>query len=251
MPRLTDKRKTVVAATLSTATKNGPGHGERPGAVFEQLRSSIVRGRLAPGTPLVEVEIAARFGVSRTPVRDALNRLHSDGLIVSTKQRPFKYSVAPLTRDDAHSLYRIVAELDALAAYDAARAPAPKRRELVQSLRTLNAELSAAAESERHPHGRIYELDAIFHHSYVALGATPRLLALHAAIKPQVERYARMYALLLADEISSSVAEHQAIIGALGRGDADAAQRAARRNWQNAAERLARAIDDRGEWGLW
>jgi DNA-binding GntR family transcriptional regulator len=239
------------AATASGSADGRPGHGERPGVVFEHLRSSIVLGQLTPGTPLVEVEIAARLGVSRTPVRDALNRLHNDGLIVSTKQRPFKFSVAALTRDDAHSLYRIVAELDGLAAYDAARAPAAVRRELAQTLRKLNEDLSAAAKSERQPHGRIYELDAIFHHSYVAIGATPRLLALHASIKPQVERYARMYALLLADEISSSVAEHQAIIGALARGDADAAQNAARRNWQNAAERLARAIADRGEWGKW
>src|SRR5947208_14317318 len=60
--------------------------GERPGAVFEHVRASIVRGRLAPGPPLMEVEIAERRGVSRTPVRDALQRLHAAGLSVRTKR---------------------------------------------------------------------------------------------------------------------------------------------------------------------
>src|SRR5438105_4080873 len=175
-------------------------HGERPGAVFDNLRASIVHGRLAPGTPLMEVEIAERLGVSRTPVRDALQRLHSDGLIVRTKRRPYKFTVAPLTRDDAESLYRIVAELDGLAAHDAACAPAAARRELVRSLRALNQDLRLAAESKDHPYGRLYERDDAFHHLYIAAGGTARLLALHESIKPQVERYARMYVVLLTDE---------------------------------------------------
>lgn len=227
-------------------------HGERPHAVFEWLRASIVRGGLAPGTPLMETEIAARFGVSRTPVRGALQRLHQEGLIVETAvPRPFKYTVAPLTRGDALSLYRIVAELDGLAAGEAAQAPAAERRRLVHALRALNDELRAVAESGRREHSRIYELDDAFHHRYIEPGASPRLLALHAAIKPQVERYARVYVVLLTDEIHKSVDEHDAIIRALSRGNAEAAQSTARANWRNAAERLARVIERMGEWGGW
>lgn len=246
--------RTPVRKTTTAARPGGGGsaevpHGARPDTVFEQLRDSIVRGRLAPGTPMMEVEIAQHFGVSRTPVRDALQRLHSDGLIVRTPRRPFKFSVAPLTRDDARSLYRIVAELDGLAAHDAASAPAAERRALARDLRALNEELRAAAESERHPHVRMYELDHAFHDRYIGAGASPRLLSLFAAIKPQIERYARVYVLLLPHEIHMSVREHEALVKAVERGRADEAQEAARNNWRNAADRLARAIDEMGERG--
>jgi len=247
-------RRVIPPATTTEPAGIGDAvaHGERPAAVFEHLRASIVRGLLAPGTPLMEAEIAGRLGVSRTPVRGALQRLHQEGLIVqTTTPRPFKFTVAPLTRGDAQAIYRIVAELDGLAACDAAAASPADRRRLVQTLRALNDDLRAEAESGRRERSRLYELDHLFHHRYITLGASPRLLALHAAINPQVERYARVYVMLLTDEIHKSVLEHAAIIRALARGDRDAAQSAARTNWRNAAERLAFAIDRMGEWGTW
>ena len=60
-----------------------------------------------------------------------------------------------------------------------------------------------------------------------------------------------MYVVLLTREIHMSVTEHEAIIKAIARGDAEGAQSAARRNWRNAAERLAYAIDHMGEKGEW
>ena len=71
--------------------------------------------------------------------------------------------------------------------------------------------------------------------------APPRLLALHDAIKPQAERYARLYVTALTDELGLSVAEHSVIIRAIDAGDADTAQRAIQTNWRNAAQRVGRA----------
>lgn len=56
--------------------------GSRTASAYEQIRSAIIDGSIAPGTPLVEVALAERVGVSRTPVREALTRLEHDGLIV-------------------------------------------------------------------------------------------------------------------------------------------------------------------------
>ena len=233
--------------------QNGPlGNGDRPQAVFDHLQMEIHCGRIGPGTPLMEVDIGERLGVSRTPVRDALQRLYHEGLIVEAPaRRPYKFTVAPLTRDDARELYQIVAELDGLAARHAAMAPAKERRELVADLRELNDALRAQAESGRREHSALYELDHAFHQRYIDFAAGPKLVALHGSIKVQVERYARLYVVLLTDTITKSAVEHEPIIRALTRGDSDAAQNAAQINWRNAGDRLARAIEGMGERGSW
>src|SRR5436309_3240266 len=79
----------------------------------------------------------------------------------------------------------------------------------------------------------------------------PRLLALHHGIKPQAERYVRVYVNALMDEIATSVAEHNVIIRAIESGNPDAAQRAVQTNWRNAADRLGRVITNMGEHGTW
>ncbi len=76
-------------------------------------------------------------------------------------------------------------------------------------------------------------------------------LALHTTIKPQAERYERLYLSLLVSDLQTSAAEHEAIAAAIERGNADAAQRAVQTNWRNAAERLGRVIDRAGERGSW
>ncbi|MBI4420589.1 MAG: FCD domain-containing protein, partial [Gemmatimonadetes bacterium] len=90
-----------------------------------------------------------------------------------------------------------------------------------------------------------------FHRAYVETAAGPRLLALHRTMKPQAERYIRVYVSALVDKIRTSVREHEAIIRHIGRGRPDAAERAIRTNWRNAAARLGRVIESVGERGLW
>jgi DNA-binding GntR family transcriptional regulator len=81
--------------------------------------------------------------------------------------------------------------------------------------------------------------------------AGPRLLTLHRAIKPQSERYIRLYVSVFLGKVATSVREHAKIVSAIARGDADGAQKAAETNWHNAAERLARVIELHGERGGW
>jgi DNA-binding GntR family transcriptional regulator len=227
-------------------------HGERPRRVYEQLRALIVNGRLAPGARLVEADIASRFGVSRTPVRGALQRLQQEGYIVGARTlRQTRPTVAPLTRDDAGELFHIVAELEGLAARGAAALAPDERRALVRRLRLVNAEFRDAARVPRPNHERLFELDLRFHQGYVEAGAGLRLRAIHDVIKPQAERYERLYVSLLTHEIAVSVREHEAIARAIQSGSANTAQRAVQTNWRNAAVRLARVIDRAGERGGW
>jgi DNA-binding GntR family transcriptional regulator len=226
--------------------------GARPTVVYNALRELIVRGQLAPGARIVETDVATRLRVSRTPVRGALQRLTQEGYIVATpsllQSRP---TVAPMTRDDARELFSIVAEIEGLAArYAAALSEAP-REALVGDLTTINARLERASNAKSPKHDLLYELDEAFHRRYVEAAAGPRLRALHDAVKPQAERYERLYVSLLSRGIAPSVTEHKAIVRAIRGGDADTAQRAVQTNWRNAAERLGKVIAAVGERGQW
>jgi DNA-binding GntR family transcriptional regulator len=98
---------------------------------------------------------------------------------------------------------------------------------------------------------RLFDLDMKFHRTYVERVAGPRVVALHSAIKPQTERYVRLYVSALLDELPKSVVEHERIVRAIAAGDGAKAQSAVETNWQNAGERLARVIADHGERGSW
>ena len=79
----------------------------------------------------------------------------------------------------------------------------------------------------------------------------PRLLALHESVKPQAERYIRMYISMLTGDIRTSAEEHDVIIDAIDEGRAADAQRAVEVNWRHAAERLSKVIEMAGERGSW
>lgn len=228
------------------------GRGESVTRAYDQLRELIVHGRLAPGSRIIESDIADRLGLSRTPTRSALHRLQQQGYVIAlgrTNER--RLSVAPLTQSDAMELFQIVGQLEGLAARATAERPAAERAVIVTRLRALNADLGSAGRATSADPRRLFDLDMAFHSTYMASGAGPRLLALHDAIRPQAERYARLYAHSLAGEIATSVSEHEVINGCIESGDLDGAEHAVERNWRNAALRLSGVIRTQGERGSW
>lgn len=231
-------------------------HGRRRGELaregYLRLRELIVRGRLAPGTRLIESEVAERLGLSRTPVRAALHRLQQEGFVIAQQGiRRKRLIVAPLTKEDSTEIFHIVAEIEGLAGRYAAQLVPPDRARLTRELRGLNDDLRRAAHADRPDGNAYFELDRSFHRRYIDAVDRPRLLALHNTIKPQADRYNRVYTAALVDRILTSVEEHDAIIAGIDRGDPDAAQAAIQRNFRNAAERLSRVIDAMGEQGSW
>ena len=125
------------------------------------------------------------------------------------------------------------------------------RERLARDLAAINAEFRRAASAKGAQPGKLYELDEKFHRRYVEAGSGPRLLSLHEAVKPQAERYIRMYIALLLDTVPTAGTEHDAIVDAIRTGNAAAAQRAAQTNWRHASDRLVKAIDVMGEQGNW
>ncbi len=227
-------------------------HGSRPEQVYLRLRDLIVQGQLAPGTRVVETDVAERLGVSRTPVREALQRLQQEGFVVGAPgAQQARLTVAPLTRADVHELLNIVGELEGLGArWAAALAPSP-RRALANALRALNERFQHAGREVPIHLGRLYAADERLHRKIVEASAGPRLLALHDSVKPQAERYIRMYISMLTNDMRPSVAEHDAIIDAIDEGTPDDAQLAVQTNWRHAADRIATVIEVAGERGSW
>ncbi|MDQ6925101.1 MAG: GntR family transcriptional regulator [Candidatus Eremiobacteraeota bacterium] len=237
---------------MQAAGESAAGRGASIGRAYDELRALIVHGRLAPGSRIVESEIAERLQVSRTPVRSALHRLRQEGYVTAVdRAKEQRLIVAPLTQEDGRELFYIVGQIETLAARIAAELPPPSRTALVRQLRQLNRELAQAARAPKPDPLRIFDLDTAFHRAYVDAAAGARLLALHDAIKPQAERYARLYTNALLDEIATSVEEHAAAIQQIEAGNPAGAQQAIETNWRNAAARLAKVIGTLGERGTW
>ena len=252
VPRIASLSRPKNPARRQHAAEHADHPSDNVSRAYLDLRRLIVWGQLPPGARISERVVADRLGLSRTPVRSALHRLEQEGFVSSAigAAGDRRLIVAPLTMDDGQELFRIVGHLEGLAARIAAELPPARREAVAARMRELNGEL-AAQHRARGAAARFFDLDLRFHQTFVDSVVGPRLLTLHRAIKPQCERYARLYASVLLDELPTSIKEHEAIAGAIARGDSDAAQMAAETNWANAANRLAHIIWQHGERGSW
>ncbi len=220
--------------------------------VVQQLRDLIVTGKLLPGTWMIEADLAERLGVSRTPIRGALQWLEREGFLVAVHSgSKNRILVAPLTKEDARELYAIIGHLEGLAARLTSQLAAKSRGEVVRRLGALNAGLDELAKARRPAANRIFELDLNFHRTLVEASGGQRLMELHRTTQLQAERYWRLYASAILDKLGQSVREHRLIISAIRTGNADAAEAGSQANWQNGADRLSRVIDALGERGSW
>ena len=244
------RRSSPPSAASNTTPVETQARSDTVSRVYQELRALIVWGHLPPGARIAERAVAERLGLSRTPVRSALHRLQQEGFVSSVgRGQDQRLIVAPLTQEDGREVILIVGHLEGLAAHTAASLPDDRRKRIVARLREIIKEL--AAESKRREFTRIFDLDQAFHRAYVEDVVGPRLLALHRSIKPQIERYTRLYVSALVDELPTSVKEHEVIVRAIAAGDPQAAQKAVETNWRNAAARLSGVIAQLGERGSW
>ncbi|MGC9199219.1 MAG: GntR family transcriptional regulator [Acidobacteriaceae bacterium] len=219
---------------------------------FHEVRDLIVHGRLSPGSWIVEADLARHLSMSRTPVRSALHLLQREGYVLEQPNvRKSRMVVAPLTKEDAAELYSIIGHVEGLGGRGTARLPKQERLEIASQLKVLNRKLRGILEDKASAAGGIFDADRNFHRLIIEAGAGPRLLALHRSIEPQAERYWRLYASSILNDLHLSVAEHETIIEAVVEGDPDRVERALQVNWENGSSRLASVIKVFGERGSW
>lgn len=220
---------------------------------YERLRELIVHGKLAPGSRIIETDLAQRLGVSRTPVRSALHRLHQEGLVLSADTgKNARLSVAPLTLEDGRELLNILGAMEGLGAGWAAELADEARLRLVERMHGINDRLREILRGGDADPGEVFELHSRFHRLPLEQIDAPRLLAMHGAIRPQVDRYRRIYiSSVPSGAFAAEMSEHEPILETLERGDARGARAATQANWARAADRLGQiiaAVGDRGSW---
>jgi DNA-binding GntR family transcriptional regulator len=185
--------------------------------VLAHLREEILANRLQAGSELQESALAAQLGVSRAPVREALGRLATEGLVVVRPRRGAV--VRELSKDDFLEAYQVREALEAMAARLATfRLDSEELARLEQLTSTMEK------HAEQDEIDAFFEANAAFHAALVDASGNRRLQELYAQLVGQMNRYRRR-SLALRGSLHQSVAEHRTILAALAGRDPDRAAR--------------------------
>jgi DNA-binding GntR family transcriptional regulator len=215
--------------------------------VLEILRRAIVTARLSPGARIIERDVAAELGVSRTPVREALTRLEREGLVTAIPGRQRSLlQIAPLT---VRELRQASAATAALEGIGAAEATSQRRADRLILARQLDSLLDSVAK-EMAPDGgsfaRALELDERFHRMLADHFLEPSMAACLESARSHVYRYVWMFSPKTGVTAARFKSEHAPIVAALRRGDAAAVSTALEGNWSAFATRIAPFLEDKG-----
>lgn len=202
-----------------------PNRVEQNKDAYGLVLESIDRGVYQPGDRLVESELAERFGVSRTPVREALQRLETQAILVRDGR---SMVVASLDHDQLGELYAVRAQLEGLAAQLAAQHAAPEEIRLLQDMvaqdEALVDDSAGLARANRRFHRQIHLAS---HNRYLIR---------------QLESVHRTMALLTTTSLAAegrgvdALEEHAAIVNAIANRDKNAADTALRNHISKAYE---------------
>ena len=207
--------------------------------VFLTLRRQILRGELKPGERLMEISLANKLGVSRTPIREAIRKLEHEGLVVMIPRRGAH--VAEITRQELNDVLEIRKSLETLAITKACDYMTDRDihelREAEEAfaiqIARRDADLTNLGEADEHFHDIIYR------------GTNNRrLIQILNNLREQMYRF-RMEYLKDTDIRQTLVREHDAIVKALELRDKDEAERLTALHIDNQYRNIVRLIDAR------
>jgi DNA-binding GntR family transcriptional regulator len=185
-----------------------------------QLADEIVRGALAPGSPLDETDIARRFNVSRTPVREALRQLAASGLVDARAHRGAV--VARPSIDRLTGMFEAMAELEAICASLAAERMSAMERHRLEAIHEELRVLSYTGNPER-----FHEVNERFHNAIYAGSQNGYIAEMTLATRVRVQPFRRAQFRNLG-RLAKSHAEHDRVVVAIMRGDKTGAAAAMR-----------------------
>lgn len=226
----------VVESRFAKYLTRVPEHGKTVDTVADVLREAILDGALKPSEWLREMEVAQELSVSRTPVREALRRLSSEGLAVIVANQGAM--VAPMTIEDILEVYTVRENLEGLAARLAAK---KRTREHLERLdQTLEHMRHAVAE------GRVADLahlNLTFHRAIRDFSDNRLLSRFLGQVEHGVRRFGST-TLSLPGRAEETLEEHGRIVEAITAGDAERAEKFAIEHMRQARElRISMLLD--------
>ncbi|MCK7550003.1 GntR family transcriptional regulator [Marinobacter goseongensis] len=213
----------------------------RADEAFDCLQTAIVKGDLAPGEKIGEVELCSRFNLTRGPLREALGRLESRGLLVRRPHAGVK--VVSVSTDELMELYRIREVMEGLAARQAAE------RMTDDEITALHTTLDAHEAMIEQAHGQAYyqaEGDYDFHHR-IATGSRNAKLA--QMLLGDLYYMVRMYRYRLSTASGRphmALGEHRRIVEAIAQRDGELAEFLMKRHINAARRNIERKIAEGG-----
>ncbi len=197
---------------MSEATSRAQASAEW---VAERLRDMIVKGDLAPGARIVERRISADLNVSRTPVREALKLLRADGLIEISMHRGAQVTL--YTEKEAEDLFDLISVIEGLAAERLSERLTGRTLRRLEILHGRMLEEYAARDASAY-----FDTNTEIHDTIVAESGNLILAESHRRVMVRARR-GRFMAILDADRWRQAVDEHEAVMAAFRRRDAEAA----------------------------
>ena len=195
--------------------------------VAERLRQRIFRRELEPGSWIDELKLAEEFGISRTPLREALKVLATEGLI-TMKVRRGAY-VTEVSEQDLAEVYHLLALLES----DAAAAVAEQATDAeLKELRDLHAQLESAASGADASRERFFEINERFHLRLLDLARNRWRVQMVADLR-KVMKLNRQHSLLKTGRVQESLGEHAALVEAISARQPDVAAQRMREHFRN------------------
>ena len=205
--------------------------------IASMIRASIIDGRIAAGEKLREPVLSRQLGVSRTPLREALLQLDSEGFVEMTPRRGAV--VRPLSKQDAAETYEVKGALEALAARLACERMDP---DTLRKLRDINDRIASLRRARGADQARILQLNTEFHQTLTDASGNEKLSQYVRVLRAQALRYNYIY-LSVMSRLEESVAEHTQILDALRGKRADEVERLVREHGKSASRALCSYID--------
>jgi len=191
--------------------------------VAERLRSRILSHTLSPGSWIDEQRLCGDYGISRTPLREALKVLATEGL-VTMKPRRGAY-VTEMSERDVIEVYHLLSLLESDAASEVARRAS---RSDMDELARLHVELESAAQDRE----RFFALNEAFHLRILEIAGNRWRIQIVADLR-KVMKLNRHHSLFREGRLAESLNEHRALVAALARRDAAAAEALTREHFRN------------------
>lgn len=204
--------------------------------VFKTLRKAIITGEFAPGERLMEISLANRLGVSRTPVREAIRKLELEGLVINIPRRG-----AQVARITEKSLRDVIEVRSVLEEFAAVLACERITEDEMEELKTLHEQFVISIEGNDILD--MVEKDEQFHDAIFRAAKNDRLISILANLREQFYRY-RMEYIKDIKQRSTLVTEHQDLMNAIFRRDSEAAKKLMKDHLVNQQQGVIEAISE-------